>query len=1203
MVKVEERKREVEAVLEELDTAGPVTKQLAQQHERRRRDRQRRLQESKEGERQPQQQQQQRPPQRRSSVVDVEAELEEMETEDDEFFFVHVGWLQRWLNGQTEKEWSDEQAERVGDGRGRPAAGAAKGVGNRQADAIVLDEDDDVAPGDKPRLSPPLPAESPVVRIDVTQEETIEDDAALLTLSSPQSSPLAGTAASSSPSLSSSSSSPSPSVLLDDADPLWPGSLYASNSKLCCPHGFLDPRPHCLVRVKRISARAWQRLVAANLSASEQRRAFLASAGVEPATEVAAVLNEDSLCAQCVRELRDVQRELESQRSQYELLLDGMKEFTSTSGRSPGAWQDGEWARRGFLLHKRWFRELSNSLRVMRQKAFLSTPFRPDSSENINAGLLCPHGQLVLDRQEEAYLISPDMWAAFLSLYPSSSVFPAASRDCPDCTQGQREEMRERKKLAEKLQREQAAVSGLKKFLRATNHLTFPDPKRCPLPGQRLFLLPAGWVQNALIPYQQQAEVDSSAPVLVQPSPAPMAELLCSAHGRLRYNPVPLSTTPQQQSGRGSALPGVKAGVVTYCEPSVWRGLVDLGYVKQEDAAGVWLQARSEMDATYFGVADWSSIVLECSPPPCLDCIRDSQRKETDRLRLFEHGSLKVKRIANSVPIASAAAAAPASASSPPAASSSSSAPAPGSLSPASSTRGRRKRSVAAVESFTAYGLHHLDDVSTVKMKLSQYCAHSPAAMRLWYAETELRDGRPLVEYGVEDGGELLMKVEAAAGLWEADFMDFMPSDDLAHNADVESGFAGTKLTAAAAAGDERRHSPQPATPSSAAARPARREAAAQASDAGGPRPAPTLSQPESKPQLGTAQPRPRAENGDQSPQLFAAPVLPKLPPIPSPPLLPALDAVKTASAAPLPAASPPLLKTTMVSSAFLASLLRPEQRQQQPLQPDSATTSDEALARQLSAEEERKRPAPLQSAEEQQQDEYARQLHEEEQQAVRRRRAEREQQERAGLAAARELNRQLRREQQQTAVWVEHKEGSALGDDADGDLDEAADDPAEDDDDDDGDYSDREEKQARRKSTDKKAARGRAGDRGAAAGTRARAVRGRALLRAPQNRGRASRSGRKLKDDETDSDDEREEQSESEQDEEEEDDDDDAPSAPPAAARGRRTNHSTRQKTSQSAAAASHGTPFACASCTFLNEDGGDRCGMCATERGAAVG
>ena len=761
MEKIEQRTAEVDELLDILD-APPITQQTAAEYER-----------------------QHKHPNRSRPPRPLKPERpEQVVLDDDEeavaepFNFVHVGWLQRWLNGQTEREWSDEAAERaVAELRGRGTK--AKVVeGGEKGDAIVLDEED----------GSETARESPTPQHDSGDAVIILSDDDEQRSSSPTDFATASPSLSTPPPSSSSSAplSASSTSQIDTDDPLWPGDIFESCARLQCPHGKLDPRLHKQRLAKRISSAAWSKLMQQNADAQRQRAQFLVDAGLPPPPQPASVdLDDNSLCVECVAELQAESDELSAQRGKYEALLEGMKEFTHTAARSQAAFKDGQLSQSGMLLDREWYKQFADQVRKWKAKAYSSVPLPATHADDVNKGLICSHGHLRVHFDQHAFLISPRLWTAFTAHYPSSTSFSARSPVCDECAAADKSDSNRRDELALRLTRE----LDKHKFgnLLRQRHDSFPDPKRPPhatKPQQPYFLLPARWVLHKLQPYHEQATADSSKPLLERPPPAPMGELFCE-HGQLKVHPVP--------KGVGGELEGIDKGDVTYCEASAWKGLVECGYVEGGEQCAT-MTVRDVLDDSTASSEPWLSVRVDFDPKPCDVCIKARQQLENQRLHQFTRGSVTVRRVPITTPIGS----------SPSTTTSSSSdqltfpgttrfaAPAP--TSPRS--RSRRKRAYTVLEELSVYDVNCEDDVATLKMKISQYCTHNPAHMRLFWRDAELLEGKRLSEYGVTDGGELILKVDAQAGggAWSVDYMDYLPTDDSFVSGDVESGFAGTRL-------------------------------------------------------------------------------------------------------------------------------------------------------------------------------------------------------------------------------------------------------------------------------------------------------------------------------------------------------------------------------------------------------------------------
>ena len=776
MDKIEQRRAEVDELLDSLD-APPITQRTAAEYEQHHR--------------LPNQLSPHRRPVRRRRreqvVLDNEVvELSDGEEEEDveavaePFNFIHVGWLQRWLNGQTEREWSDEMAERaVTEARGRGAKAVIEG--GDKGDAIVVDGDEEG--GEKDARESPVQQDGNVI--------VLSDEDDQQRSSSPTN--IVSTLTSSSPSRSSASpTSASSTSHFDTDDPLWPGDIFESCARLLCPHGKLDPRLHKQRLTKRISSTAWSRLVKENATAQRERSQFLVDAGLscppEPRTQLD--LDDSSLCAECVLELQNESSQLSAQRVQYEALVDGMKEFTHMAARSTQAFKSGQLSHTGMLLDREWYKQFADQVRKWKAKAYSSVLLPSTNPDDINKGLICPHGNLRVRTDLHAFLISPQLWKSFADHYPNSTTFAARTDVCDVCEAADEEDLSRRQQLSTELTREQDKY----KFgnLLRQRHDLFPDPKRPPhstKPNQPYYLLPARWVLHKFLPYHEQATVDSTKPLLDRPPPAPMHELFCE-HNKLKLNPVPKGVL-------GGELEGIDKGEVTFCEATAWRGLVEGKYVESE--LSVTMSVRDVVDDDAFlSTSDaWLSVIVELNPQPCEMCIKVRQQQDHDRLHHFTRGSLTVRRVPRTTPIGSAPTAGSPSTSAEQPASSSSASPSrfttPSPTSPRS--RSRRKRAYTTLEEMDVYDVDCTDDVATLKMKISQYCSHNPAHMRLFWRENEMMEGKKLSEYGVTDGGELIMKVDTeAADTWAVDYMDYLPTDDTFVSGDVESGFAGTRL-------------------------------------------------------------------------------------------------------------------------------------------------------------------------------------------------------------------------------------------------------------------------------------------------------------------------------------------------------------------------------------------------------------------------
>ena len=786
MEKVEQRKKEVESLIPTLD-APPITPASASEYQRRL-----------------------RPPSKGPAVHVIDSDEEEVkevrrgarDEDEDEmaeesaepFYFIHVGWLQRWLMGQTEREWSDAQAEKIGRGEAKSADAHREGAaaGHDRSEAIVLDEDD----SDEGRVQRISPSPSDHQQIVVTDDEKADDEELQITShhqpssSSPALiSPRASSATTSPPPWSSASPSPFAS-LLDNTDPLYPGDLFESVHRLQCEHGRLDPHSHNRLRTKRISVHAWNTLKKQNAESQRLRSAFLTNAGCPPPPPHPEVdLDEGSLCSDCVVRLKAAEQTLLSQREEFDSIIERMKEFTTSAAKSVGAFTEGEWSESGLLLDRVWYRELVERVKRHKQKAYSAVPLQAGGDEDINKGLKCEHGALVINKQDRAYLISPDLWHAhFIHLWPHSTTISVMEPECERCTQEDAQAMSVREELRLRLEEEQK-LPGLKRFIGSSHHDHYPDTKRPLRPG-RYYILPARWVLREFIPYQQQVVVNSSLPIkLDRPSPVPISSLLCP-HQLLRLHPVPKSLTARKPE----LLPGIDVGEVTVCEANVWTALQELGYAggrkQEEEMTAVYVDATAAEVSDDVSIDnDWEQLQLSFTPALCHPCIEARVNEEMERLHYFTDGYLLIKRVSKTVPLSSAS----------------------GSTGQTSMTsflvpgRTRRKRAVSAIEEFTAYHVDAADDVMTVKMKVSQYCNYSPAQLRLYWNEEELKEGKKLSEYGVTNGGELLMKVDVDGG--DRDFMDYLPTDDAVfpHNHDVESGFAGTRLATGGGGGRRRR--------------------------------------------------------------------------------------------------------------------------------------------------------------------------------------------------------------------------------------------------------------------------------------------------------------------------------------------------------------------------------------------------------------
>ena len=706
---------------------------------------------------------------------------EEMEESAEPFYFIHVGWLQRWLTGQTEREWSDAQAEKIGKSEVKHTdASSSAGRGDRhdRSDAIVLDEDNNDEGGTN-RITPSPSEQQHIV---VTDDEKVDDEELQITShrQSSSSSPLLSSSTSPPPW---SSASPSPSAsLLDDNDPMYPGDLFESVHRLQCEHGRLDPHPHNLLRTKRISVKAWNALKKQNAESQRIRSSFLATAGYPPTPPRPEVdLDEGSLCSDCVVRIKAAERELLSQREEFDTLMERMKEFTSPAGKSATAFKEGEWSQEGLLLDRDWYRELVERVKRHKQKAYSAVPLQAGGEEDINAGLYCEHGRLVLNKEEKAYLISPAMWnSTLIRLWPNSTAFLVTDEECERCAEEGERQMEERESLRLLLLEEQGHA-GLRRFVGTGHHDAFPDPKRA-LRSGRHYILPTRWVLHDFLPYQEQVIINTSLPVRPRPSPVAISSLLCP-HRLLRLHPVPKALTARKPE----LLPGVDAGEVTVCEENVWVALQKLGYAGKAAEEGELTEvsvdvSSVEVDEDVCVDNQWEQLHLRFSPALCDTCIRERDDEEYARLHYFSNGSLHVKRVSKTLPMGAH-----------PSASGQTSMDTY--LGP--SSRSRRKRTIHAMEEFTVFHVDASEDVMTLKMKVTQYCSYSPAQLRLYWNEEELKDGRKLSDHKVTDGGELLMKVDVDGG--DRDFLDYLPTDDAVfpHNYDVESGFAGTRLTTA----------------------------------------------------------------------------------------------------------------------------------------------------------------------------------------------------------------------------------------------------------------------------------------------------------------------------------------------------------------------------------------------------------------------
>ena len=775
MEKIEQRKAEVESLLDELD-APPITPPTATEYEQQHRH--------------PNQpspyRRVERKRQRQVVVDDVMVQLDSEQDDEEEavaepFNFIHLGWLQRWLNGQTEREWSDEMAERaVTEVRGRRASKAAVEGGDK-GDAIVVDGEEDGSERDT--RESPVPDESGAVIV------LSDDDEQQRSASPTDIFPHPSSSASSPPRSSPTPASASSTSQFDTDDPLWPGDIFESCARLLCPHNKLDPRLHKLRLAKRISSAAWSRLMKENVAAQREKAQFLVDAGLSssPEPRLSVDLDDSSLCAECVTELQAESNQLSAQRSQYEALVEGMKEFTSQAARSQSAFKSGQLSDTSMLLDRDWYKQFAEQVRKWRGKAYSSVPLPSTNSDDINSGLLCPHGELRVHFDQHAFLISPHLWERFAELYPSSTVLPANLFVCEECNEAAKSDSRLRHKRAIELTYEQEKHK-FGNFLRQRHDL-FPDPKRPPhstRPNQPYYLLPARWVLHKFLPYHEQCTVDSSKPLVDAPPPAPMDELFCE-HGKLKFNPVP--------KGVGGELGGIEMGEVTYCEAATWRGLVYATHV-----------AKNAMCAT-FGLQDvvddniassdaWQNVIVQLTPPPCDVCIKARQQLENHRLHQFTRGSLTVRRVSKTTPIGSAPTSATTTSGESQTFASASSSRFTAAPPTSPRSRSRRKRTYNTLEELDVYDVNCSDDVATLKMKISQYCTHNPAHMRLFWRDGELMEGKKLSDYGVTDGGELIMKVDAevCADAWGVDYMDYLPTDDALVSGDVESGFAGTRL-------------------------------------------------------------------------------------------------------------------------------------------------------------------------------------------------------------------------------------------------------------------------------------------------------------------------------------------------------------------------------------------------------------------------
>ena len=99
----------------------------------------------------------------------------------------------------------------------------------------------------------------------------------------------------------------------------------------------------------------------------------------------------------------------------------------------------------------------------------------------------------------------------------------------------------------------------------------------------------------------------------------------------------------------------------------------------------------------------------------------------------------------------------------------------------------------------TVHDVNYTEDMAMLMMKLSQYCTHSLAHMRLFWRNSEMVTGRKLSQYNVTNCFELTMKVETKARTaWSAECVDHLQADNTFVGDAVESGFAGTRLIGAA---------------------------------------------------------------------------------------------------------------------------------------------------------------------------------------------------------------------------------------------------------------------------------------------------------------------------------------------------------------------------------------------------------------------
>ncbi len=712
---------------------------------------------------------------RRHEEVDDDSDVEDF---GDPFYFIHVGWLQRWLAGLTEREFSDAHAGKLGGGdvKGKPSSSSSASVAGGDTIVLIDDDEETEARIQQRSLAVSVRKESVVLS---DEEKGADEDAPSKEQSTTSAHCFTGLSPSASSSISpppsSSSSSSLSSSLLDESDPLYPGDLFESIQKLRCPHGRLDPRPHTLGFMKRISVFAWNLLKRRNAENQQLRAVFLTTAGCSPAEPLSEVaLDEGSLCSECVVELQAADNALLSQREQFDTLVELMKEFTSPASKSVSAFKDGDLSRRGVLLDRAWYRELVERIKKHKQKAFSKVPLEPDAGTDINAALRCEHGGLAINRYERAYLISPDLWEQhFLPLWPLSTRIPVTERECEQCAAVDEEDMTRREDLVRQLEEEQSPI-GMKRFVGSATHETFPDRKRALKQGLRYYLLPMRWVRT-FIRYQQQVVIDPALPLILErPELVSVADLLCS-HDRLKLNPV-----PKECKAARPGFPGTDPGEVTVCEANVWSALQQLGYAprrKDSEVTEVSVDVASSADGLEgsIGFDDWDQLRLTFSPPLCAECIHAREQSEFNRLHHFTDGWLSIKHVSKDAPIGSSSSA-------------------------DSLSRTRRKRVVSAKEEFTVQDISASDDVCTVKLKVSQYCAYSPGQMLLYYNDDELKAGK-LSDYRVPNGAEILMKISDMR--YDVDFDSYLPQDDVvfSHNGDVESGFAGTRL-AAGAAGD-----------------------------------------------------------------------------------------------------------------------------------------------------------------------------------------------------------------------------------------------------------------------------------------------------------------------------------------------------------------------------------------------------------------